>query len=109
VEGYQANTLLTDSGLFASLELAVPIASWQKGQSVLQLVPFTAIGYGWNAGTTPQPDVNLLGSVGLGLQLRMGNNFYGRLDYAQRLGRVPYQTTDIGWDQSVFFSLRYGL
>jgi hypothetical protein len=38
----------------------------------------------------------------------MGNNFYGRLDYAQRLGRVPYQTTDIGWDQSVFFSLRYG-
>jgi hemolysin activation/secretion protein len=109
VEGYQANTLLTDSGLFASLELAVPIASWQKGQSVLQLVPFTAIGYGWNAGTASQPDVNLLGSVGLGLQLRMGNNFYGRLDYAQRLGRVPYQTTDIGWDQSVFFSLRYGL
>lgn len=109
VEGYQANTLLTDSGLFASLELAVPIVSWQKGQSVLQLVPFTAFGYGWNAGTASQPDVNLLGSVGLGLQLRMGNNFYGRLDYAQRLGRVPYQTTDIGWDQSVFFSLRYGL
>jgi hemolysin activation/secretion protein len=110
VEGYQTNTLLSDNGLFASLELAVPIASWMKGQNTLQLVPFTAIGYGWNSSkiAVNTPNIDVLGSVGLGLQLRMGSNFYGRLDFAQRLGPVPYQATNIWQDQAVLFSLRYG-
>ncbi|MEB3362155.1 MAG: ShlB/FhaC/HecB family hemolysin secretion/activation protein [Synechococcaceae cyanobacterium] len=111
VEGYQTNSVLTDNGVFASLELAVPLANWQKGQSTLQLVPFTSIGYGWNAGTAPvnTPRIDLLSSVGLGLQLRMGNNFYGRLDYAQRLGPTPYQATNFWQDQAVLFTVRYGL
>lgn len=109
VEGYQTNSLLTDSGLFASLEVAVPILSWQKGKGVLQLVPFTGIGYGWNAGPAAQPEVNLLGSVGLGLQLRIGDNLYGRVDYAQRLGQTPYQVSDVWQDQAVLFTVRYGL
>lgn len=110
VEGYQTNTLLSDNGLFASLELAVPIASWMKGQNTLQLVPFTAFGYSWNSSTIPvnTPNIDVLGSVGLGLQLRMGSNFYGRLDFAQRLGPVPYQATNIWQDQAVLFSVRYG-
>lgn len=109
VEGYQTNSLLTDSGLFASLEVALPILSWQKGKGVLQVVPFTAVGYGWNGGPAPQPEVNLLGSVGLGLQVRVGDNLYGRLDYAQRLGRTPYQVSDMWQDQALLFSVRYGL
>lgn len=109
VEGYQTNSLLTDSGLFASLEVALPIVSWQKGKGVLQVVPFTAVGYGWNAGPAPQPEVNLLGSVGLGLQLRVGDNLSGRLDYAQRLGRTPYQVSDMWQDQALLFTVRYGL
>jgi hemolysin activation/secretion protein len=108
VEGYQTNSLLTDSGLFASLEVALPILSWQKGTGVLQVVPFTAVGYGWNGGPAPQPEVNLLGSVGLGLQLQVGKNLYGRLDYAQRLGRTPYQVSDMWQDQALLFQLRYG-
>lgn len=109
VEGYQTNSLLTDSGLFASLEVALPILSWQKGNGVLQVVPFTAVGYGWNGGPAPQPEVNLLGSVGLGLQLRVGENLTGRLDYAQRLGRTPYQVSDVWQDQAFVFTVRYGL
>jgi hemolysin activation/secretion protein len=109
VEGYQTNSLLTDSGLFASLEVALPILSWQKGKGVLQVVPFTAVGYGWNGGPAPQPEVNLLGSAGLGLQLRIGDNLYGRLDYAQRLGRTPYQVSDMWQDQALLFKVSYGL
>ena len=109
VEGYQTNSLLTDNGLFASLEVSLPILSWQKGKGVLQVVPFTAVGYGWNGGPAPQPEVNLLGSVGLGLQLRVGDNLYGRLNYAQRLGRTPYQVSDMWQDQALLFQLRYGL
>ena len=53
--------------------------------------------------------MNLLGSVGLGLQLRVGDNLYGRLDYAQRLGRTPYQVSDMWQDQALLFTVRYGL
>lgn len=109
VQGYQTNSLLTDNGLFASLELALPILNWQQRQGTLQLVPFTAIGHGWDAGPGIQPEVNVLASLGLGLQLRLGSNFFGRVDYAQRLGRAPYYVTDIWQDQAILFTLRHGL
>lgn len=109
VQGYQTNSLLTDSGLFTSLELALPILSWQKGQGTLQLVPFTAIGYGWDAGPALQPEVNVLASVGLGLQLRLASNLFARVDYAQRLGRTPYFISDMWKDQAILFTVRYGL
>jgi hemolysin activation/secretion protein len=109
VQGYQTNSLLTDSGLFASLEVALPIRSWPRKESVLQVVPFSAIGCGWNGGPALQPEVNLLGSVGIGLQFRMGENLFGRLDYAQRLGRTPYQVSDVWQDQAFLFQIRYGV
>jgi hemolysin activation/secretion protein len=106
VEGYQTNSLLTDSGLFGSVELAVPIVRWNQVKGVLQLVPFAAIGYGWDW-SGPQPDVNLLYSIGMGLQLRLGDQFYGRIDYAQRLGPTPYLISNSSQDQAVLFTLRY--
>ena len=107
VEGYQSNSLLTDSGLFGSIEVAVPILRWQQGGGQLQLVPFAAIGSGWDAGPAPQPRVNVLSSIGLGLQLRLGEGIYGRLDYAQRLGETPYLQSDAWQDQALLFTLRY--
>ena len=107
VEGYQTNSLLTDSGLFGSLELAVPVWRWPRQKGLLQVVPFTAIGYGWDRGVSPQPRTNLLASVGLGLQLRLGDKFYGRVDYAQRLGPTPYAISDIWQDQAILFNVRY--
>ena len=107
VEGYQTNSLLTDSGLFGSLEVALPVWRWPQQKGLLQLVPFTAIGYGWDRGVSPQPTTNVLASVGLGLQLRLGEKFYGRLDYAQRLGRTPYPISDLWQDQAILFNVRY--
>lgn len=109
VEGYQTNSLLTDNGLFASVEVALPILRLFRNQGLLQLVPFTAIGTGWDAGPAAQPPVNVLASVGLGLQLRVANHLYGRLDYAQRLGKTPYAVSDMWQDQALLFTLRYGL
>ena len=107
VQGYQTNSLLTDSGLFGSLELALPILRWQQMRGVLQLVPFAAIGVGWDAGQAPQPETNLLSSIGLGLQLRLGEQFYARVDYAQRLGPTPYLVSNSQQDQALLFTVRY--
>jgi hemolysin activation/secretion protein len=107
VEGYQTNSLLTDSGLFGSIELAVPVLRWQRGGGIVQLVPFAAFGSGWDAGPAPQPKVNFLSSIGLGVQLRLGEGFFGRIDYAQRLGETPYLQSDAWQDQALLFTLRY--
>jgi hemolysin activation/secretion protein len=107
VQGYQSNSLLTDSGLFGAIELAVPVLRWQRGGGIVQLVPFAAFGSGWNSGPAPQPEVNFLSSIGLGLQVRLGDAFYGRLDYAQRLGEPPYVVSDAWQDQALLFTLRY--
>lgn len=107
VQGYQTNSLLTDSGLFASLEVALPLLRWKQGNGLLQVVPFTAIGFGWDAGQAPQPPVNTLGSVGVGLQVRLGEAFQARVDYGQRLGPTPYQLSDAWQDQAVLFTVRY--
>lgn len=107
VQGYQTNSLLTDSGLFASLEVAVPLLRWNQGAGLVQVVPFTAIGYGWDAGQAPQPPVNTLASVGVGVQLRLGNALQARVDYGQRLGPTPYALSNAEQDQAVLFTVRY--
>jgi hemolysin activation/secretion protein len=107
VEGYQTNSLLTDSGLFGSVEVTLPVLRWQRGGGLVQIVPFAAFGSGWNSGPAPQPEVNFLSSIGLGLQVRLGEAFYGRLDYAQRLGEPPYVVSDAWQDQALLFTLRY--
>lgn len=106
VEGYQTNSLLTDSGLFGSIEVAVPVLRWPHG-GMLQIVPFAALGSGWNSGPAPQPQINFLSSIGLGLQVRLGEDLYGRLDFAQRLGEAPYVVSDTWQDQALLFTIRY--
>ncbi|MFT7560808.1 MAG: hemolysin activation/secretion protein [Flavobacteriales bacterium] len=44
VRGYRENSLLTDTGMFASLEWRQSL--WRKGNSTLTLVPFVDAGYG---------------------------------------------------------------
>jgi hemolysin activation/secretion protein len=107
VEGYQTNSLLTDNGVFASLEVALPILRWRQQQGLVQVVPFAAIGYGWDEGQAPQPVPSVLASVGLGLRMKLGDKMFGQVDYAQRLGRTPYLESDAWRDQAVLFSIRY--
>ena len=63
--------------------------------------------FGWGAGPASQPEVNFLSSIGLGVQLRLGEGFFGRIDYAQRLGETPYLQSDAWQDQALLFTLRY--
>ncbi len=67
VRGYRENQLVRDNGLVASLELLIPVISYQGGEGSLQLAPFVDYGRSWNTeGSTPDPDY--IASYGLGLR-----------------------------------------
>jgi hemolysin activation/secretion protein len=107
VRGYRQNSLLTDNGWLTSAELRLPIARFPKSKTVLQLAPFFDMGGGWNRdGEAIKPGV--LMSTGLGLVLRIGNQFSGRIDYG-----IPLTSTDRSGQSlrqnGVHFSLFYSL
>ncbi len=105
VKGYRQNTLLTDNGVFASMELRWPVLRIPDEKIVVQVVPFTDFGYGWNTGRIPPLPVETLASVGIGLQFQYGNRVTARLDYAERLGRVPYVEGNTWQDKGWLFTL----
>lgn len=107
VEGYRQNTLITDSGIFASVELRVPILRVPKFKALLQLIPFAEIGHGWDQGVDTQPSVNTLASVGMGVLLQLGQKVSMRLDYAKRLGEVPYVEGNTLQDDGIIYSVIY--
>jgi hemolysin activation/secretion protein len=107
VRGYRPNSLLTDNGWLTSAELRLPIARFSKSKTVVQLAPFFDMGGGWNRdGEAVKP--GLLMSTGVGLVLRFGNQFSGRIDYG-----VPLTSTDRSGQSlrqnGVHFSLFYSL
>ncbi|MCU0535819.1 MAG: ShlB/FhaC/HecB family hemolysin secretion/activation protein [Hydrococcus sp. Prado102] len=82
VEGYRQNQVLTDNGIFAGVEVRLPvIRSSEPGGSLLQVIPFVNVGTGWNNGGVQNPDPSTLVSVGLGLQFQQGDIFSARLDW----------------------------
>lgn len=104
VVGYRQNTLLTDSGLFAALEVRLPIYRIPEEKAVLQLVPFVNFGTGWNS-KIPNPEINTLASVGVGLLWQYGNQVSARLDWGQRLGKIPYLEGNSLQDDGFVFSV----
>ncbi|MDJ0597988.1 MAG: ShlB/FhaC/HecB family hemolysin secretion/activation protein [Crocosphaera sp.] len=104
VKGYRSNTLLTDNGVFATMELRLPVLRIPENQIVIQLVPFTDFGYGWNMGEVPSVPIETLASVGLGIQFQYGRYINARLDYAERLGNVPYQLGNTWQDRGWLFT-----
>jgi hemolysin activation/secretion protein len=80
VRGYRQDVLLTDNGLLLSAEAQIPIARFGRA-NLLQIVPFVDYGRGWNSSGQDSPEENNLLGVGLGLQLRLGDKFTGRLEY----------------------------
>ncbi len=105
VKGYRQNTLLTDNGVFVSMEVLWPVLRIPEDKIVVQLVPFANLGYGWNTEELPQLTVTTLASVGIGFQFQYGNRVRARLDYAQRLGRVPYVEGNTWQDKGVIFTI----
>lgn len=106
IRGYRQDTLLTDNGLLLSAEMQVPVVRFGR-DGLLQIVPFIDYGQGWNSSDDDTPDKNQLLGAGLGLQLRLGTQLLGRLEYG-----IPLidsgDSRDRTWqEQGIYFSLIY--
>lgn len=107
VRGYRQDLLLTDSGVFASAEVRLPILRVSSVQGVLQVTPFIDFGVGWNnSADRPDIDTNTLIGVGLGLQWQMGNNFSARFDWGTPLTEVDFGDRTLQ-EQGLYFSVDY--
>lgn len=104
VRGYRQDVLLTDSGLFASAELRIPILRIPKLAGLLQVTPFVEVGRGWNAGDRPDPDPQTLASVGLGLRLQLGDRLSARFGWGIPL--ISIEGDKNTWqEQGLYFSI----
>lgn len=106
VRGYRVDQLLTDNGIFASLELQYPILQVRQMQGKLFVVPFIGFGTGWNA-SPPNPDPSTLVGTGLGLLWRQANGgLTAELDFGIPLVSIRNQG-DTWQEKGVYFSIRY--
>lgn len=107
VRGYRQDALLTDSGIFGSIELQYPILRSRQLGGKLFLVPFLNAGIGWNV-TSQNPDPSTIVGTGLGLIWRPENNNLS----AQLYFGIPLVSIDNAgdntWQESgVYFSIVY--
>lgn len=106
VRGYRRDVSLSNSGLFASAELRIPVLRINQLDGVLQIIPFFDLGLPWN-GDDAAVDVDSLISVGMGLNFNTGDRFNVRLDYG-----IPLTNTEVNGnslqENGVTFSLGYG-
>ena len=101
--GYRQNTLLTDNGLFASMEFRLPLFTIPEKDAVLHFIPFIGVGTGWNNGNF-DPRINTLASTGFGLQWRYRDNFNVRFDFGIPLGKVPFEGDSLQ-DKGITFTV----
>ncbi|EDX71349.1 outer membrane protein, OMP85 family, putative [Coleofasciculus chthonoplastes PCC 7420] len=102
IRGYTQNQLVTDNGIWGSLEVRIPLTS---NPNQLQLVPFFDIGTAWN-NQDDDPHANTLASLGLGLNWRINSDLDLRLDYGIPLIKVN-QRGDSLQESGFHFSLDY--
>jgi hemolysin activation/secretion protein len=109
VRGYSPYALLTDNGFFASAEVRLPIARVPSVDGLLQLAPFVDLGIGWNASGNPipTPENDTLLAIGLGLQWRMGPNFFARFDWGIPLIEQKTPRGEALIQQNIYFSINY--
>ncbi len=105
VKGYRQNSLLTDNGIFAGMEIRLPVVRIPEDRFLVHLVPFLNYGQGWNSGNESDPPINELASVGIGLQVQYGKFFNARIDWANRLGRELFQEGNSLQDDGISFTI----
>jgi hemolysin activation/secretion protein len=102
VRGYRQDFLLTDNGLLLSAEVRVPI--YKASQTLLSLIPFVDFGTVWNSGDKENPPKTTLTSVGLGLQLSLGDTLTARIDWGIPL--VSVDTKELTWQENgIYFTI----
>jgi hemolysin activation/secretion protein len=104
VRGYRQDQLLTDSGVFASAEVRLPIVRIPEWEGILQLIPFVDVGTAWNVGDAEDPDPNTLASVGLGLQWQQGDWLTARLEWGIPLISVDSNDNTLQ-EEGIYFSI----
>ena len=105
VRGYRRDVSLSNSGLFASAELRIPVLRINKLDGVLQVIPFFDLGLPWNTDDAAV-EIDSLVSVGMGLNFNAGERFNARLDYG-----IPLTNTEVNGnslqEDGLTFSLGY--
>jgi len=106
VRGYRKDRTLADNGLFLSAELYQTIWKTTDGNSSLTLSPFSDFSQVWN-GDDVSPEVETLVSLGLGLQLLLGDTLAARVDWGIPLIQdTGFQENSLQ-DQGIYFSLEF--
>ena len=103
--GYRQDLSLGDSGIFGSAELRVPVLRFRKIDGLVQIAPFFDIGTLWNTDNVEIANATLP-SLGLGLNLAMGDRFNARLDYGIPLVNIENEGDSLQED-GVYFSVDY--
>ncbi|MEL6438863.1 MAG: ShlB/FhaC/HecB family hemolysin secretion/activation protein [Cyanobacteria bacterium J06621_8] len=103
VRGYRQDLSLGDNGLFASVELLIPLWRWKKADGLLQIAPFLDVGTAWNNGAI-ELDNATLPSLGIGLDFTLGTRFNAHLDWGIPLISVE-DNGDSLQEQGVYFSI----
>lgn len=107
VRGYAQDAILADNGLFASVEIRTTILRIPEWQTSLQLIPFFDFGTVWNSDNTPVIKRSLY-SVGLGLQLLVGDKFNARIDWGIPLTNLDSQQNSLQ-ENGIYFTVQYTL
>jgi hemolysin activation/secretion protein len=107
LRGYRQNFLLADNGINASLEFQVPVFRYRLfGDSgVVQLVPFVDFATAWNYSKTDRSKIpSPLWTAGIGMQVRLSDQFKARLDWGFPLTSSNFRGTILP-KQGVYFSV----
>lgn len=81
VRGYRQDQATTDNGVFASVEMRLPLFEVPSLDSTVQIAPFVDYGMGWNNGGRADPDPSHLLSIGTGLLWQTSDRITARLDF----------------------------
>lgn len=81
IRGYRQDQLLTDNGLYGSIEARIPIFRIREIDSVAQITPFLDWGKGWNSGDRTDPEEKTLASIGIGLRWQFSDRATARLEW----------------------------
>lgn len=108
VRGYRQNFLLTDSGIFASAEVKLPLARFANNEGLLQFVPFIDFGTAWNIDSATNLGSDTLVSVGVGLQLNFNDVMDAKIDWGIPLVEVDSDPRTLQ-ENGIHFSINYKL
>jgi hemolysin activation/secretion protein len=108
VMGYRQDLLLTDNGVFLSVEARIPVFHADSIDGLLQIVPFVDFGSGWNSDNLPNPEPGTLVSVGVGLQWQIGDKLNARFDWGIPL--ISVDTEERTWNENgLYFTINANL